>query len=297
MNYKREVLVSYLTELYGVEVTCRTLTQQYNQICKTIHYDKEYTAKEHLLNSSVKKPTIEKPEYPKTKIAGIWMVSVMAAIMLSFLIAGIAWIIMIYIAYKCAQSQKTKYENDLAEYNSQMEKYNNDCLKWNQYKNEIRQAQQVLPKHLKIKDELDEELDKCEAIRNEAYDLNIIPSRYRDLGSIAYLYEYFTTSKATDLDQIIQTMLMDDVRRRIQNIENQLAQIMSNQQAIYRKLSDIQYTAQQIYAQLTDIEFTQAEMLNESYKQTAELQMIKTSLNISNYLQAGTYLKVAQLTR
>lgn len=74
---------------------------------------------------------------------------------------------------------------------------------------------------------------------------NIIPVQYRNLGSIAYLYEYFSTSQATNLDQVIQTMLLDDVRQRIQNIENQLIKPDALESAAHlRKI--IRYTAHSV---------------------------------------------------
>ena len=104
----------------------------------------------------------------------------------------------------------------------------------------------------------------------------------------------FSTSRATDLDQVIQTMLLDDVRQRIQNIENRLNQIISNQQRIYEKLSDIQQTASYISRQMNSIELSLNEQIRNSQEQTEQLKMIKTNTEISNYLQLGTYLKIAR---
>ena len=89
-------------------------------------------------------------------------------------------------------------------------------------------------------------------------------------------------------------MLLDDVRQRIQNIENQLNQMLSNQQCIYEKLSDIQRTASYISRQLDVIELTLQEQIKNSQEQTRYLKMIKTSTEISNYLQLGTYLEISK---
>ncbi|MDO4448636.1 MAG: hypothetical protein Q4B97_10700 [Lachnospiraceae bacterium] len=116
-----------------------------------------------------------------------------------------------------------------------------------------------------------------------------------------YLYEYFSTSKATDLDNIIQTMILSDVNKRIMNMESQLNQIISNQKQIHEELSEIHQTAESIYnqtvqisGQLTSIELTLDEQKKDTKELTDEIKMVRANTDISAYLQMGTYLKMAE---
>lgn len=145
------------------------------------------------------------------------------------------------------------------------------------------------------------ELKKCAEVRNGAYSIDIIPKQYRNLGAIMYLYEYFSTSKATDLDNIIQTMILSDVNKRIMNMESQLNQIISNQKQIHEELSEIHQTAESIYnqtvqisGQLTSIELTLDEQKKDTKELTDEIKMVRANTDISAYLQMGTYLKMAE---
>lgn len=65
-----------------------------------------------------------------------------------------------------------------------------------------------------IADELDEEINETDKLLNEAYSVNLIPSKYRNVYAAYFLYDYISTSTATlseallhcDLDTIIETL-------------------------------------------------------------------------------------------
>ncbi|HIY00857.1 MAG TPA: hypothetical protein IAA26_03310 [Candidatus Blautia faecipullorum] len=307
MEYKREVLVPYLTELYGLAVITNTLGMKKRQLEQTIEQEKANINKTYKLNQTVSIPA----KVPREVFSFLGIIPIFVGIIIPIIGAVVIFVnsggfgrfllnlIIGYFVYgflivvpicKMVEMVVNVCEQKNIHYRMKLQ----ESVDLDKEKTTIRQSQQFLPQHQKMGKEVNDEFNFCAAMLSDALGLNIIPKQYRNLGSIAYLYEYFTTSQATNLDQVIQTMLLDDVRQRIQNIENQLSQIISNQQRIYSKLCDIQYTAEQISTQLADIEFSQKELLKESQKQTDELKMIKTSARISNYLFAGTYLKMSQ---
>lgn len=103
------------------------------------------------------------------------------------------------------------------------------------------------------------------------------------------------------MDNIIQTMILSDVNRKISNIENRLNQIISNQHQIYQELSAIHQTAVsihqqavQISGQLTNLELAVEEQHKDTKELTDEVKMMRMNSDISTYLQLGTYLKMAQ---
>lgn len=65
-----------------------------------------------------------------------------------------------------------------------------------------------------ISNELDEEINKTDKLLNEAYSVNLIPSKYRNVYAAYFLYDYISTSTATlseallhcDLDTIIEKL-------------------------------------------------------------------------------------------
>lgn len=260
MEYDRKILVPYLTELYGAEVTYHALNNKALQYSKIVEYEKHNINNSHKLNTYIQKPN-KKLINRKSALITLLLVSLPISIIVCFIISHIsvtkfiiqliikifsdlAFVIFpfafIFLWFGIAALIAPFLDKEINQRDSQMKQYNINTSTLEKEKAAIRYAQQNLPQHKKILEEILSELNKCKNILVHAYDLNIIPVQYRNLGSIAYLYEYFSTSQATNLDQVIQSMLLDDVRQRIQNIENKLNQIISNQQRTYEKLSEIQ---------------------------------------------------------
>lgn len=111
-------------------------------------------------------------------------------------------------------------------------------------------------------------------LRDNVYSVNIIPSIYRDKYAAYYLYDYFRTSHENDLDKIIQTLLLDEIRQKldktiVQNEEIALAQryqialqesqnkvIAENHQELLQKIAQLesnQELQQKMLASVQDV--------------------------------------------
>lgn len=303
MEYKREVLVPYLTELYGIEVTWHTLQNKYKKYYNKIQEDKEILGKK----KSIEEIKLEQPvkSQKKKKI----IIALLSFIVIVTLIGeamapgvvfyiGVMYIIFFLVFYK---QVRANMEAERQKYAAEVRQYNEDCDNINTWKKIISEKEECFPIDLARREEVWAELEKCSKVKEKAYSIDIIPKQYRNLGSISYLYEYFSSSKATDLDNIIQTMILSDVNRKISNIEDRLNQIISNQHQIYQELSAIQQTAVsihqqavQISGQLTSLELAVEEQHKDTKELTDEVKMMRMNSDISTYLQLGTYLKMAQ---
>lgn len=302
MEYKREVLVPYLTELYGIEVTWHTLNNKCKKYQEMIQKDQEILA-EKIKVEGVK---LEEPSESKWKKVTLINLGILIALFILMALmnpeATIGYIaigmILAVILYKPFMN---KWNAEQSQYQKNLSKYYESCNTLKTWKEEISETEKKYPIDLVRQEELLVELKKCAEVRNGAYSIDIIPKQYRNLGAIMYLYEYFSTSKATDLDNIIQTMILSDVNKRIMNMESQLNQIISNQKQIHEELSEIHQTAESIYnqtvqisGQLTSIELTLDEQKKDTKELTDEIKMVRANTDISAYLQMGTYLKIAE---
>lgn len=302
MEYKREVLVPYLTELYGIEVTWHTLNNKCKKYQEMIQKDQEILA-EKIKVEGVK---LEEPSESKWKKVTLINLGILIALFILMALmnpeATIGYIaigmILAVILYKPFMN---KWNAEQSQYQKNLSKYYESCNTLKTWKEEISETEKKYPIDLVRQEELLVELKKCAEVRNGAYSIDIIPKQYRNLGAIMYLYEYFSTSKATDLDNIIQTMILSDVNKRIMNMESQLNQIISNQKQIHEELSEIHQTAESIYnqtvqisGQLTSIELTLDEQKKDTKELTDEIKMVRANTDISAYLQMGTYLKTAE---
>lgn len=302
MEYKREVLVSYLTELYGIEVTWNTLNNKYKKYQNIIQKDQKILAEKTKLESIRLNEPVES-KWKKLTLINLGILIALFVLMIlmkpemtiGYIVIGMILAVIIYKPFMNRWNvEQSQYERNLSEYYKQ-------CDNLNIRKKEISETEKKYSIDLERREELSAELKKCSEVRNGAYSIDIIPKQYRNLGAIMYLYEYFSTSRATDLDNIIQTMILSDVNRRMTNMENQLNQIISNQKQIYEELSEIHRTAEAIYdqtvrisGQLTSIELTFEEQKKNTKELTDEVKMVRANTDISTYLQMGTYLKMAE---
>lgn len=85
---------------------------------------------------------------------------------------------------------------------------------------------------LKLRDDLseklcriEEELKKTEEMRSEAYSLNIIPSKFRDIYGAYFLYDFISTSTAS-LDSAFLHYDLDAIQQQLEKIISQQEEII-----------------------------------------------------------------------
>ena len=61
------------------------------------------------------------------------------------------------------------------------------------------------------------------------YSVNIIPNKYRSVYVAYYLYDYISSSHETDIDRVLQTMLLDQIIAKLDKIIAQQEEIILNQ--------------------------------------------------------------------
>lgn len=116
---------------------------------------------------------------------------------------------------------KKQYEENLRKYNENIEQYYKDV----QFiKTENEKRSKALTNLEKAKNDLQTENKEALKLLEECYDINIIPSKYRNIYAITFIYDYLTTSQGTlrdalfacDLDKIqIQENICQGVFLRI----------------------------------------------------------------------------------
>ncbi|WP_455501165.1 hypothetical protein [Gemmiger sp.] len=120
-----------------------------------------------------------------------------------------------------------------------------------------------------------------------AYGVNIIPNKYRDIYVAYYLYDYFSSSRETDLDKVLQTMLLDQIVERLDRIIDQQEEIILNQRmelALQEKQSA--QLQENHRAQLQAI----ARVEQNQQLQSDYLAMIDTNTRITNFFVTADYI-------
>lgn len=231
-SYDRRILIPYLQDVCVAEMLCRKLEQE---ILSVKSESEKFTRWANADYEDPKAPEWDKykPDNGK-KTGGIICLVIYGLIGLAFLpgfpligLIGIAVAIITFIGGIAEQEDCDKKAKK--EYDAAVKAYKSKCATQKSHR-ENRPAWREKAQQLTVKgNDLSEKLKAAKALRNDIYSVNIIPARYRNIHASYYLYDYFDTCRENDLDKIIQTMLLDEIIKRMDKLIIQNQEIILNQ--------------------------------------------------------------------
>lgn len=234
-NYNREILVPYLRDVCSVEMLCQKLEREKRQCQAKVN---ECTEKLRRTKRDVPNKHMSLKDYINAMdlswdnvfmgILGIGLI-VLGIILKRvglFLIPkvvgflGIAltiiWLLMIFLNIDTDKERNKERYDENTRYNSMLDK-------------ETPVYEENLKRHQSAVSYLQRKLNDAYYIRQQVYSVNIIPNRYRNAHVAYYLYDFFNTCRETDLEKVIQTMLLDEIVQRLDKIIVQNEAILLNQ--------------------------------------------------------------------
>ena len=293
--YNHEILVQYLRDVYSMELLRNKVQSEANSLKSRIENDK------YVISSFQKKvfpvsQDVEKPSFAFTFL--LWAIpfafcvfltigSPMEIPLIGFLfpyvgvLGGIYWTVVIL----------GSYPSEVQNYKDLAKKAKNDfAFKVSDYENHQARANECQADLSQIIPAYNNTLTQLQEIQQnltDAYSVNIIPNRYRTIYYAYYLYDYFSSCQETDLDRIIQTMLLDQIIAKLNQIIAQQTETILNQRMILAK-QDAQMEALQEnhnahLRSLAQIEQNQA-------LQTNYLDMLDTNTRITNFFVTADYI-------
>lgn len=287
-NYNREILVPYLRDVCSAELLCEKLLRECGEYEKNINWAKEMLArKPYKISPPVMKDFsgggMEGLGY---FFLGVVLLGVGAMLGIGgIIILGIPGAIVLF-AGSSASSEATERKekayadarraySEKAEYNRKLEEDTPGWTKW------LRENEQ---EHAR----LSSQLEAAETLRQQLYDVNIIPGHYRDARTACYLYTYFNTCRETDLDKVIQTLLLDDIKQRLNKIILQNEEVILNQRYQMaleeRQLDQINENHQEQMKRIAQME--QNQELQIDYQ-----NMITKNQMVTNFFLASDYFE------
>lgn len=233
-NYDRRILVPYLQDVCCAEMLCRKLEQ-----------DMDYSKAEADKYAGWASGDYQDPARPNRDdyksnvdldggcagvsgvlclVSGFIMMIVDLGIIGGPCMAVGVMLMMVWGAAfnKAEEEASRRYMNDL-------NWYNNECAKRKEWRNSVSSWRMSLQYWREKENAARSCLQKAKELRTDLYGVNIIPSRYRNIHAAYYLYDYFDTGRETDLDKIIQTMLLDEIIQRMDKLIAQNQEIIINQ--------------------------------------------------------------------
>lgn len=76
------------------------------------------------------------------------------------------------------------------------------------------------------------EIKRIQNLLDKLYRINVIPSMYRDSYAAVYLYDWFSTGRADDLDHALSMYVLEEIKSRLDSIIDNQSQMILNQQII-----------------------------------------------------------------
>ncbi len=138
--------------------------------------------------------------------------------------------------------------------------------------------------------DLGQEIKKIDALLGKVYSVNIIPSQYRDIYSVVYLYDLFSTSRLTDLDAALTLFVLEQIKSKLDEIIlNQSTMILNQQIMIANQMKTLeqqQHHQNEMVAKLNRLSLIEEEHI-------IYLDMIERNTEATAYFSAATYLQNA----
>lgn len=286
-SYDRRILIPYLQDVCAAEMLCRKLEQE-------IQSAKSESEKFiRWANADYEDP--KAPEWDKykpdngKKTGGIVALIIYGGIGLILFPIGLIGVGMGIAAYLSGAKEQEKCEaRAKKEYDAAVKAYKAKCATQKSHR-ENRPAWREKARQLTVKgNDLSEKLKAAKALRNDIYSVNIIPARYRNIHASYYLYDYFDTCRENDLDKIIQTMLLDEIIKRMDKLIIQNQEIILNQ----RMQIALQETQNRAIADNHREEMRQlARMETNQERQLDYQRMIEANQEMTNFFLTVDYIE------
>lgn len=134
----------------------------------------------------------------------------------------------------------------------------------------------------------EQEIEKVEMLLENLYSVNVIPRWYRDLYPAVYLYDWFSNSRADDLDVALNTLVLEQIKDRLDTIIRNQGEMIINQRIMMANQQKSMEQMERHHAELV-AKLNQIEASNE--EQAMYLSMIEGNTAANAYFSAANYLK------
>lgn len=289
-NYDREILVPYLRDVCSIEMMEQKLRRQIKDCNRSIDNNV------YFINQKMPRPSVPRQSDYKTNgdaggsialiimavisVAVGWVLSRLFDVFILF-IMGIGAAVFFIGMLIADSTQEEKRQNE--RYLAAVQNYEKELEKIKKHDNQIPVKRAQNEKLKENRDVLLARLKRTMDIREELYSVNVIPMQYRNVYSSYYLYDYFRTSRETDLDKIIQTLLLDEIKQRLDKVIQQNESIILNQRM---------QLAMQEAANMQLAENHRAEMQKlAAMEKNQELQLDYQKMIVKNQLVTNFFLE------
>ena len=190
------------------------------------------------------------------------------------LIAAVIYILLIASVKEDNDARKAEYQRQTAEYPRLLQEREN--------------KERRIPTLRAKMEKLEAEAKQVDDLIQQLYRVNIIPSHYRDIYGAFYLYDWFATSQADDIDMALVVYNLEQIQDRLDRIIALEAEKMMNQ----RISIAIQYQSAEAQKQHAAIMEARArEIAAGIEEQNTYLHMIEQDTATMTYFATAEFFK------
>lgn len=293
-NYNHEVLVNYLRDVYSMELLVRKIEDDVHSTGEDVEYLQ--TLIEKADSTPVpQKGTISPPKDIFPSLAkGCVTLGILICLLLFSPDSGFLGLIaalclylslgfFIYAGFIASNNdKKQKMEKEAVEETYQEEK--KDYERMMALANEGRPD---LPNQIDDYNAAVSHLQEAKEKLQSVYSVNIIPNKYRSVYVAYYLYDYISSSHETDIDRVLQTMLLDQIIAKLDKIIAQQEEIILNQRMQLAKQDVLlEQSKKQHEEQMKAI----SNLEENQQMQNDYLAMTEANTRITNYFVTADYI-------
>lgn len=284
-KYDRKLLIPYLETVYCAELLLLKVQRDYK------------SASDNKLTYQLRLEADNPPEPPKNQ-SGEWKVLLPIGILLGFialtmLFSGNAIKILLsfvvgFIAFFFLLGAYTDLEYK-SWYEEGYRKYTDQLRAYNSRKSERESNRRMMDswdQQMVLREKRVREVRK---LRDRVYSVNVIPLPYRNVYAAHFLYEFFRSGQADDLEQVIAIFVLEEIKARLDRVIDQQMEMILNQRAIIANQERIDSRIAENHKR----EMNQIAMLNENAQQSNKyLEMINANLELNNYFAYNNYIRI-----
>lgn len=283
-TYNREFLVPYLHDLCSLQFAKNGLEEHYSELCDEKEALEAEPCPPAFYSEEITTVTFGLGFGIAFGIAGVLGGMVMLTISDAFLsVMGVLCLLgygaLIFICSAAISENKKKLAANIAanqELREEMEELEKAHL----------EDLARIPEVEKQLEWCKSEIEKVDRLLKETYDVNIIPGKYRDEYAIVYLYDWFSTSRADDLDMALNTYVLEEIKDRLDDVINNQSAIILGQSIIAANQERQLETQEQQYASLKE-KLHRMDMALED--QNVYLGMIESNTRATSFFAAADY--------
>lgn len=290
-QHNHEVLVNYLRDVYSMELLVRKIQENIYSTRKDIQHEQAIVAKAESTPIPTENELSPKKDISPYLIAGF----ITLFISLGFFtlptvgalsgLLGISVSIAIFFWAGSVSSDNT--ESQEIERRIIKESFQNDIEEYENLLALANSYRAILPSQINDYNTTVSHLQEAKEKLQQVYSVNIIPNKYRTIYVAYYLYDYISSCRETDVDRVLQTMLLEQIIAKLDKIIAQQEEIILNQRM---QLAKQDYLIAQSKQQHTEQMKILYGLEKNQQIQNDYLAMTEANTRITNYFVTADYI-------